>query len=113
RAQPLPDDGDGSFTRPIDERERPPLGFRAKRRLDAQSEYAKLLGGTVAELVVAQRGEEDAGVAGQLAHLYRGAGSAAGRNLPGLRCVNDLSSTGNVVDVREFDPFHVAHHGDS
>src|SRR5262249_56955898 len=62
--------------------------------------------GAMAELVVPQRGEEQA-TPGEPGELHGGHGAAAPRLLPRIEGVHDLARFGHALDVRELDPFDV------
>ena len=60
----------------------------------------------MAELVVAERGEEQA-VAGEPGQLDGRDGAAASRLLPGVQRVHDLARRRHALDTGELDPLDV------
>ena len=90
----------------VEVNKRPPLRLGAPHCLDANPESLQLSLRAVAEVVIAQGGEEEA-LAGQACELHRGDGSAACRLLPALGGLNDLAGFWDPLDPRELGPFHV------
>ena len=66
----------------------------------------ELLARAAAEVVVGERGEEEAG-AGEIRELDGRDGAAAGGLLPCLERVHDLARRGRMLDARELDPLDV------
>ena len=89
-----------------------PLRLGPPCRLHADAEPLELALGAMAQLVVAERGQEEA-LSGQPCELDGGDGSTARRFLPGLGGVHDLARRGHAVYTRELDPLDVADDGDA
>jgi hypothetical protein len=87
------------------------LRLRAPRGLHADSLPLELALGRTPEVVVAERGQEQA-LAGEPRELDRRYGSAAGRLLPRLARVDDLARSRRVAHAREFDPLDMPDDGD-
>ena len=91
--------------------ERAPLRHRAPGGLDPHAELLKPPLRSVAELVVAERCEEQA-LARQARELHGGDRSAAARGLPGVERVHDLAGRREPLDAHEVGPLDVPDDGD-
>ena len=103
RRDTLADHGDRALRGVVEVDEPPPLRLRAPRGLHADSLPLELALRRTTEVIVAERGQEQA-LAGESRELDRRYGSAAGRFLPRLARVDDLAGSRRVVHAREFDP---------
>jgi hypothetical protein len=78
--------------------------------MDLDPETGQLLRDSVAELVVAQGGEQLAR-SGQLRQLHGSHGAATRRRIPRLGGVDDLAGGGHPFDLGELHPLHVSDNG--
>jgi hypothetical protein len=86
--------------------ERTPLGFLAPRRIDPDAELLQPALGPVAELVVAERRQEDA-VAGEPGELNGRHRPSPGRLGEEVARVDDLTGARNPLDASEVGPLDV------
>ena len=103
--------GDGALAVLVDVRERPALRPGRLTRMHRHAACLELLARAAAEVVVGERGEEEAG-AGEIRELDRRDGSAARRLRPRLERVHDLPRSGRVLDPGELDPLDVSYDRD-
>src|SRR5262249_20719475 len=91
----------------VDVRERTALCAWRVRRMHRDPARLERLARAAAELVVGERGEEEARAA-EVGQLDGRDGPAARWLLPRLERVHDLAGRRRVVDARELDPFDVS-----
>ena len=104
--QTLADDGDRALGICVQVDERPPLRHRSPRDLDPNAERFQFPLRPSPELIVAERGEEEA-LARQACELYGSDRPASSRFLPVLERVNDLAGLRHAVYPRELGPLDV------
>jgi hypothetical protein len=107
RPEPGADDGDRPLSVVVDMDEGPSLRLGPPRRLNPKTQRFELMLRTPANLVVAERGQEQA-FARELCELDRSDGTSPRRLLPTVERVDDLARGGQTPDRRELDPFDVA-----
>ena len=106
-AEAVADHGDRPLARGVHVHHAAPLRLLPERGLDPQAEVLERGVGAVAELVVAERGEEG-GLAAQLGQLHGRHGPAPTRFLPDLARMDDLTGQRHTLDAYELDPLHMS-----
>ena len=110
RAKLFAEHGDRPLPAFVDVRQRPPLPSRRVARVHGDAERLELLARAAAELVVGERGEEEARAA-EIDELDGRDRPTAGGLLPRLERGHDLAGRGRVVDAGELHPLDMADDG--
>ena len=111
RPETFADHRDGALAGFVDVREPVPLRLGPHRGAHLDPSCGELRSDAPAEVVVADRGEERA-FPGETGELHRRHSPTSGGLAPSRLCVDDLSSSRNVLDAHELDPLHVTHDRD-
>ena len=111
RQQLVAENGDRPLADFVDVREGTPLRPARVTGMDGHAALLELLAGTPAELVLGERGEDDARP-GEVRELDGGDGATSSRLLPGLECVHDLARLRRMVDAGELHPLDMTDHCD-